>query len=256
MKRTVTFTGTREQAKRLIHSLIAEIPKSGGEHADLVHGIKMRVGMTALQCIQEDFATKSAGGTGADGIRWKELDKKTVAYSRNGGEPKTKPFPGQRGLLTEAENSRWRWYFWTRKMWFMAKFGMGEQEASVAASRVAWSRLKGEGARTKLDYYGNRKVPIGRINDRLFNSFSPGGDPDEQSILSEPPDAPIPGDRILRDMAGSVVVGSNLDYAERFHAQRPFWPAGGLPEPWQQRISASTAEGVSEAIELLMEGPR
>jgi hypothetical protein len=66
------------------------------------------------------------------------------------------------------------------------------------------------------------------------------------------PDAPIPADRILREEAGAIVVGSNVEYAESFHAERPLWPQGELPASWNERIAEAARSGIEEAVEMIM----
>lgn len=260
----IYFNGTREDLRRLLSSFIASMSGDAGEFEPYVRGIKLRVGMVALSCIQEAFLQKSAGNVGDDGIKWAPLSKYTIARRKLGPQDKAllKGYGAQngrdvlgrvkRGFLTPAQDERWRKIYGSRKAMFMAKHGLDEAAASEHAAQIAWATLKAEGAKTKLEALGSRKVEIGRDTGRLFNSLSPGtANPGGYPLLAQPPDAPAPSDRVLREEAGAVVVGSNVEYAADFHAARPLWPVG-MPEAWQERIMDAARSGIQEAIGMIL----
>jgi len=241
-----------------------------------VRGIKLRVGMVALDCVQEAFIAKAAGGTGDDGITWPPLKKETIANRRVGagdvadlksmGITKRKYGYGarrqgsgdldakgrlKRGFLTAAEDARWKKIFASRKAQMMGKHGMSEGEASARAAQIAWAVLKSEGAKTKLDVLGNRHVLIGRDTGRLLSSLSPGvADSEHHPILTPPPEVE---DRVLREEVGCVIVGTNVEYASSFAKRRPLWPNNGqLPNAWMSRINSAAASGIAEAIGIIL----
>ena len=278
MSRQIHYAGTRAQLYRLIHDFIGGFSSAGGQFAPYVAGIKLRVGMVALACVQEDFVQKANGGAGEDGIQWPALKKETIANrpigtgdvaglktqgitKRSQGSGARRQGPDsldklgrlKRGFLTAEQDKRWRMLFATRKAQLMAKHGLSEGAAAGRAASIAWSILKSEGAKTKLEVLGNRKVQIGRNSGRLFNSLSPGtASPEAHPILQQPPDAPEPADRVLREEAGAVIVGSNVEYAKAFHAIRKLWPDGDLPDAWNRRIEAGAKSGVSEALGIIL----
>jgi hypothetical protein len=278
MSKEISFDGTREQLRKLLWSFLGSIGGGSGPFVPQVRGIKLRVGMIALACVQEAFIEKASGGTGEDGIQWPPLKKQTIANRRVGdsdiasmkSQGITKRQSGygarkqgagdldskgrlKRGFLTDAEDKRWKKIFASRKAQMMGKHGMSEGAASARAAQIAWAVLKSEGAKTKLEVLGNRKVMIGRDTGRLFNSLSPGvADPDSHPLLTPPPEVE---ERVLREEVGCVIVGTNVVYASAFAKTRPLWPkTGQLPAPWMQRIHAGAASGIAEAIEMIIQG--
>jgi hypothetical protein len=277
MAQQITFNGTHEELRRLLYSFVASLSGRTGAYAPYVRGIKLRVGMTALACVQEAFVVKADGGVGDDGISWEPLKKATIAARRigPGDVPGLKALgitkrqfgygarrQGQgdldvkgrlkRGFLTQAEDKRWKMIFATRKMAMMARHGMSEEAAAGRAAQIAWATLKAEGAKTRLEVLGNRHVQIGRDTGRMLASLSPGVvDPMTHPLTADPE---IGEETILREEPGAVIVGTTTEYAGRFHAQRPLWPANNeLPPPWSKRIEEAAKSGVLEAITMILE---
>jgi hypothetical protein len=228
----------REVMTRFVEALAGRTPFA----AELVRGVQIRVGMTLLSLAQADFVTKARGGTGKDGIRWDPLKPSTIAQRRTtAAERKALGITGKRvrGLLTPAEDKRWRMIFASRKAYLIAKFGLGEREASAQAAQIAWATLKAAGAKTKLQVLGGRVVEMLRDTGRLFNSLSPA----------------LQGsaDQVFRMEPGAVTVGTNVVYAARQHRMRPFWPVDGrLPEAWVQPVMDTLRRGIMEAVAVLM----
>ena len=202
-----------------------------------------RMGVALLSQVQQDFVTKSKGGTGRDGIKWKPLAPATIAQRRTTAtERKALGITGkrERGLLTPAQNQRWRNIFGTRVRWLMAH-GLSYGEAAGKAASMAWAILKREGAMTKLAVLGGRNVQILRDTGLLFRSFSPGkgetkyagADADQQVFETAYP---------------AVTVGTKVKYASRQHAARPFWPQAIPPEWW-----AAVAKAAARGIRLLVQ---
>ncbi len=265
MGQEIHTQATRGEVRALIWALIQGLSGSGSDHAQLVRGIKLRVGLTALGLITKAFDDKSQHQTGEDGIKWAELSPATIAARRlNVGDRQMlkgmgiKNRDALRPFLTPAQDRRWKMLFATRKSWLMAK-GADEGTASAIAAASAWTILKAEGARTKLEVLGSRLVEIGKDTGRLAMSVSPGiTDPSSFPLDADPPEPDTvpesqPGDRILRDEPGAVVVGSNVEYAARFHAKRPLWPQS-LPSSWTERLTEVCRGAVLEAIGLVVEG--
>lgn len=265
MSQELRYHGGINEFRRLFDELMGGLAGRPTPYAHYLHGIKLRVGMVALACVQEAFVVKADGGTGEDGVTWPPLKRETIAQRpislsgpnndlallrSHGVKPHGKH---ERGLLTPEQNKRWRFLFATRKAWLRAKHGMGDGEASARAAQIAWATLKAEGAKTKLEVLGGRHVQIGRNTGRLFASLSPGTEQPESHPLLEPaPEAPIPEDRILRIEDAAVIIGSNLIYAGKFHALRHLWPVGDLPAPWAERIVEAARSGVVEAVTSIL----
>lgn len=260
---TVSYQGTNRDVRRLIFGLVAGLSGRDDEFSVLVTGIKLRIGLTALQLVSEAFDDKSEHGAGSDGIQWAELSPETIARRRLGpGDEKMlkgegiHPTQGLRPFLTPAQDARWKRIFAQVKARMMGRFGMDEGAASARAGQAAWSVLKAEGARTKLEVLGSRFVQIGKDTGRLAASLSPGiEDPGNFPLdgTAPPPETVSnskPGDRILVTTdPGKVIVGTAVEYAERFSAKRPLWPSGGaLPAAWEEELSRVCGSAVSEAI--------
>lgn len=270
MSTTVHTRCTSATVIDLIRRAVASVAGTAPASA-YSRGLRLRVGLAALSCIQEAFVVKAAGGTGEDGIQWAPLKKETIAnrplgpsdvaglksagirkgkhgYSARSQSSNDLDARGRlkRGFLTQAQDQRWRKIFSQKKAMMMARHGLSAQEAGARAAAIAWATLKAEGAKTKLEMLGNRRVQIGRSSGRLFSSLSPGlADPIHAPILTQPEAVE---DRILREEPGEVVVGSNVSYAGKFHRKRPLWPSGELPPAWSQRIAEAAASGIAEMI--------
>lgn len=280
MSKEIDFHGRRDELRRLLWSFLLGLAGRAeqGAFAPHISGIKLRIGMVALSCVQEAFITKAAGGADEAGIQWEALKPQTIANRpigegdiaslKAGGITKRKYGFGarrqgagdldtlgrlKRGFLTAAQDKKWRRIFATKKAELQTRWGMGDAAASARAAQSAWATLKAEGAKTKLDVLGGRNVQIGRNSGRLFNSLSPGvDDPEQHPLLVPPPDVE---ERILREEVGSVVVGTNVEYAGAFHSKRPLWPSdGSIPAAWMDRINEAARSGITEAIEMILGG--
>jgi hypothetical protein len=244
MADVITYRGSREQLLRILRELPATLAGDVPDHADIVRGVQLRVGVAALSQVQQDFLTLSRGGTARWGMVWKPLSRKYLAYSRRVSrqEKKALGVVGRRvrGLLTPQQDRRWRQIYVTRLA--RLRLHMDEREAQATAARIAWATVKREGARTKLEVYGNRKVDIGRDTGRMLRSLSPG-------VGDRPSGA---AEQVFETPPGRVIVGTNVPYFPRFHRDRPVWPAdGSIPDAWWPAIRAAAARGIVVALERL-----
>lgn len=246
----IVFAGSRDELRRLL----ADVPRILSGHAPdplgIARGLQLRLGVALLSKVQQAFIVKSRGGTGEDGIRWKPMKPASIAGRRTtGGERRQLGISGKRvrGLLTPAQDKRWRSIFAKEKARLIAKFGLGDKEAAARAAQKAWAILKSEGAKTKLAVLGSRQVDIMRDTGRLFRSLSPGVE-----------DRPSGADgQVFQTPPGRVIVGTNVVYAAYQHRLRPLWPPGGrLPEAWWQQLVKAGVRGLAQAVRLLIEGQR
>lgn len=239
----VTYRGTSNGVRSLIAAIPSILAGRTSDPGGVAQAIQLRIGVAALSQIQQDFITKSRGGTGRDGIKWKPLKRETIAARRTTrGELKSLGVSGKRtrGLLTPAEDKLWRQIFGSRLA--RLRFHMGEGAARAMAAQIAWAELKRRGAKTKLEVLGGRVVMIGRDTGRMFRSFAPGVD-DQPSGEAE---------QVFETPPGSVIVGSNVPYFARFNRDRPCWPTDGtLPPAWEAAIVAAASRGLVVAVELL-----
>lgn len=241
----IYFRGTREDLRRIL----SQVPRTMAGASDpygIANGILTRVGVALLSKIQQAFIVKSRGGVGEDGIKWAPLKRETIAQRRTtAGERKALGVVGKRvrGLLTPAQDKRWRALFASEKSRLMAKFGMGSEAASGMAAKLAWGILKSEGAQTKLAVLGSRQVDICRDTSRYFRSLSPG-------VADRPSGA---DGQVFETAPGKVIVGTNIPYAARQHAQRPLWPPdGNLPATWWDHLLTTAQRGLLRALALIL----
>lgn len=237
-----TFHGSRADLVKILRTLPQAL-SGGPDPYGISRSIQLRAGVTLLSKIQQAFRVKSQGGTGEDGITWDKLKRATIAQRRTSGrERKALGITGKRtrGLLTPAEDKKWRAIFASR----LAKLRMvlSEGEAKAQAAQIAWAILKSGGAQTKLQVLGGRTVDIGRDTSRMYRSLTPGSGEtrsgEAEQIFEIPP--------------GWVIVGSNVPYFPAFHKKRPVWPPdGSLPQSWADAIAKSIQRGCVAAIVFL-----
>lgn len=189
---------------------------------------------TLTQKVKEQFIVKSRGGTGDDGISWKPLSKSYLAYGRRFGKGEQAALkaaaglgkgnrfaPGNnKGLLTAAQLKRWRKLYASALMWLDDEPG-----SSARAAAYAWSTLKKEGAKTKLDVYGNRKVEMLRDTGNLLASL---GYEVEKSELK---------------------VKFSAPYAKAVLSKRPAWPLDEpVPDSWLALVRNSIRDSISALL--------
>lgn len=246
----VIFHGSREELRGALAQLPRILAGRAPDRLGIAEGLQLRLGVALLSKVQQAFLVKSRGGTGDDGITWRRMKPASIAQRRTTRiERKQLGIGGKRvrGLLTPAQDKRWRLLFARKKAELQAKFGLGDTEASAKAAQFAWGVLKSEGAKTKLAVLGSRQVDMCRDRSRYFRSLSPGVE-DKPSGEAE---------QVFETRGGLVIVGTNVPYAERQHAMRPLWPANGqLPAAWWKYLLQVAVRGAAKAASLLLGGGR
>ena len=256
----VVFHGTRAELRNLTYRLGAILAGREADTVGVARGFLLSLGVAALSDIKDAFVTKARGGTDEMGITWPPLSKKYLAYGRRFGrgekvgltraaglDPKLNRFaPGRgKGLLTKAELERWRQIF--SRTWPRFYVSTGSiVYAKAMAARIAWATLKKEGAKTKLEVFGNRQAEILRDTGILLNSLSPGivsGTPGPNASYNKP--TPAGGEQQIFELsAGQVAVGTTVAYAAAHNKpikatvpRRQFLPddASQVPETWWER---------------------
>lgn len=228
-----TFRGTPEQLQRLLERLPALLTAQGGQDAQR---LARAVGVEMLSIVKEAYITKARGGTDEAGIKWLPLDPRTIAYGRRhkGLTQKrnraAKAGRTARPLLTASQDALWRRVF--------ARCVAQGDDKQTAAMK-AWGAAKRAGGKTIIGQYGGASVEIGRDTSRLINSLSPGAK-----------------DCILDASAGAVRVGSNVEYAQHFHAKRPIWPndPAGFPDAWLERLGGIMSEFLANWLKRKLGG--
>lgn len=232
------FRGGRAEATRIIRAMVGTL--TGNGTSNLAQGVFLSLGFAALSDIQGDFVRKARGEAGEDGNRWPRLSPKTLAYSRRFGPSEKSRLKreagldrangfapgGKDGLLTKQQLKRWRHIYGTRLARLAASMPFGE--AKARAAQIAWATLKAEGAKTKLEVFGNRPHEVLRDTGILLNSLSMGRQGGDGATLTySPPTAPGGEHQVFQALENGVIVGTNVPYA-RVHNEGN--PAKGIPE--------------------------
>lgn len=270
----VYFRGGRIAARMLARRLALILTGRESDPMHIGRGVFLSLGFAALSDVKNDFVTKARGGVGEDGVRWPPLDRKTIAYGRRFGRGEQAALKkaaglgkGNRhgigantGLLTAAQKKRWQSIFGTR--FARLSLSMPEREAKSRAAAIAWTMLKREGAKTKLEVFGNRTVEILRDTGVLFNSLSPGEmDNPGPAAVYTPPRGDGGDQQVFRLLENGVIVGTNVKYAAvhqngdpaRGIPARPFLPADGVPDAWEQRWLDVGLQAIEAGARMLYE---
>lgn len=243
---TIRFRGTRAELVEALQKFVAAL---GAADSDAVRSWQLRLGMTLLSQIRQDFIVKSRGGVGRDGIVWPPLKPETIAQRRTtAGERKSLGITGRRvrGLLTPDQDRRWRGIYSSTYQRLVLE--LGHTAAAARAAQSAWAILKAEGAQTKLATLGTRQVDILRDTGLLLRSLTP------PSTASSSTDG-----QILEANNGLVSVGSTI---HPWHHRgvpgklpaRPFWPLDGrIPDVWWEAITRAALRGLLDLLTLQLE---
>lgn len=224
------LTVRSELTRRQINDLLRNLPGvlSGRQARD---PLNLRTSFWAAYShrwwtqVSDDFVIKSAGGRGRTG-RWKPLTQKYKAYGRPvgkgdisrlkiGGRGQKAFARRERGLLTKAQNKKWKAIFASMLAKLAPSEGLGE--AKKHAARIAWSVLKKEGAQTKLDTLGRRNLPIGIRTGEMEKAIQPGR-------LGGAGGYVPPRHQTYELRPRSVILGVEIPYVSGFHKRRPLWP--------------------------------
>jgi hypothetical protein len=280
------FQGNRDEAVVIIRSVVAQLLGRAPDSQGIARGVFYAIGIAALSDIQEAFIIKSRGGTDAAGITWPKLSKKYLAYGRRFGPgeqaalkraaglgkghnrgvggnrivgsrfegDEVRPvYGGNTGLLTAAQQQRWKTVFAQTFAWAMARFGEGKAR-SIAAGH-AWNVIKAEGAKTKLEVYGSRVVDILRDTGVLFNSISPGF---LNGSEYTPPSGEGGDQQIFRALQDGIVIGTTVVYAGAHNQgkgvpKRQIFPERS-PSVWTQRWAQVATQAIENGVAYALQG--
>ena len=220
---SIPLRGDATAIRNYLRRLPAMLSGRTTDPQQLGRTFKTLFAVNVLDHISKAFAIKAAGGTDDLGDKWRPLKRSTIAQRPVGvAEKKALGITGkrERGLLTPAQNARWKGIF--AGIFRKLAPRVGEAEAKATAAKIAWSILKREGAMTKLDVLGGRNVLIHRVTDRLYRSLSVG------SFLFAAKGTvnyrPHPDQVLDVDRANEIVIGTKVPYAEHVHKLRRLWP--------------------------------
>jgi phage gpG-like protein len=259
----IEFRGSRADLLQKVRFLVRVL--AGREHdpLGLQRELLIPVSFSLLANVRDAYVTKARGGTDAMGVSWPPLSKKYLAYGRRfgkGEQAALKRAAGlgaghhHRGLLTAAQNKRWKAIYARCLARFL--LSMPEREAKGRAAQAAWAVLKREGAKTKLEVFGNRQAEILRDTGQLLNSLTPGVWHGGGSY--SPPAAKGGENQVLRVEGGSAVVGTNDPKAadhnqgrpERGLPRRQILPDDDsqIPESWREDMLDAARIAMTEII--------
>lgn len=245
----------RDEVEALIRSLPAVLAGRAPDPHGIGRGFRLRMAFAFFSVVKEEFIVKSRGGTDAAGIKWRPLSREYLAYQRpmgrNGSGSRQPPRAGglapggHDGFMSQKQLKAWRACY-AHVLNALVLKGVPVDEAKGRAAATAWARAKKSGVRTKLDVFGSRDVEILRDRGILFNSLSPGVVLDNGPAADySPPTGDGGQNQVVRDDGSSLLVGTNVDYAERNHRIRPLWPPDGrLPQEWWDEILDAGVSGL------------
>ena len=244
-----THIRTKASSKE-VKKIIASIPSiiAGNEKDPL--GLHNRfwgaVALSMYESLNKAFERKAQGQQDDLGNTWDDILPHTKAYSR---KPQTGDLSrSQRrgysdtstiGLLTPNQYKKWKKIF--GHIYHKEKERLGENEAKKLAGQIAWTRLKQEGADTKIRALGNRKLLILRDTDKLYRSFLPGK-------LTARSYRKYNRDQIYVVEKGKITIGTKVEYASEVFEDRPLWH--GDIGPWIKKASRA---GISRITLYLKE---
>jgi hypothetical protein len=260
MSTDIVFKGKSEQARNALRSFVAMLTGRHPDNFQIARSVFYVLGFQALTDIQSDFIRKSRGGVGEDGVKWPPLSPEYLAYGRRFGKGEkaalkkaagldrshSRGVGGKGGLLTAQQQQRWRKVYSQTLAATAARYDIAQ--AKQIAAGHAWNVIKSEGAKTKLEVFGNRQVDMLRDTGVLFNSLSPGTVSPDGSDYQQPTGEG--GDQqIFRALSDGIVVGSNVAYADYQNRTRPFLPKE-IPSAWQARWESMVARIIPTALRI------
>ncbi len=276
MSETIYFRGTREELRQLVGRLALTLSGRGDDAYGIGKGFSTVIGFAALSDIKDNFVTCANGGTGELGVTWPPLSKAYLAYGRRFGVGEQAALkkavglgaanryaPGnKKGLLDAQQLKRWKQLF--ARYFNRLMLSLGETAAKAWAAKFAWADLKREGAKTKLDVFGNRKVQILRDTGVLLNSLSPGVLTTAGAEINYRKPAALGGEQQLFEAtAGTVIVGTTVPYAAVHnygHPAKPKMPRRQflpdderqVPDVWWQRWLDVGLLAVQQGMKILV----
>lgn len=258
MSTEIVLQGGRADARRAIKRFVGILTGKSPDQGGLARSVFFVLGIAALSDIQEDFIRKSRGGVGEDGVKWKPLSKQYLAYGRRFGKGEQAQLKrnaglgskhhrgvgGKGGLLTAQQQKRWNQVYRQTVAAMAARYDI--EEARRIAAGHAWNVIKAEGAKTKLEVFGNRQVDMLRDTGVLFNSLSPGYlSSDGRDYVK--PSAEGGDQQIFEALRDGILLGSNVAYAGAQNSSRPFLPRA-IPDAWQNRWADIGIAAVNSAL--------
>lgn len=264
---TIVYRGTRQQLTQLLASLPSIMAGRAPDLHGVAKGLQLRVGVAFLSQVQQDYVTKSRGGTGKDGVKWAPLKTSTIVARRRskedvknirlavrsdlgkaGAREVERHIAARRGELTETMRSHVG-----RQKGLTLNWLAGSARGLSRAQIEEQARRQGASIQTIRSILGARTVEILVDTRRMFRAFSPG--------VADRPSGEA--EQQITTGAGQVILGVNVPYfATHQHGDpkhnipaRPIVPKNGvIPTAYWPAILQAGATGLVRAVMLLASG--
>jgi hypothetical protein len=236
------FKVTTRKGKETVRRMIRDLPRMLSGKKNDIYGVREAFwggfAYSLYNSIFKAYIWKSTLAKDDLGNSWPDLSPRTKAYRR---AKKTTRTP--LGLLTPTERKRWWSIYKQFKAFFIQKRKFPVKKAKAFAARKAWSVLKAEGAKTKLQVYGKEKFPVLIHKGRLVASLTPGAFNGTQYRARN-------RNQIFTVDRSGLTMGTRVKYAIEHHdpkksyiPRRRLWPDN--MSPWiRLAMTAGTAAAV------------
>lgn len=241
----IVWTRERKELQRVLDNLPRALAGRVPDRGRLARGVMLAMGVSLLADAKANFIELSRGNPGIDGTKWKPLSPYTKAArlrkTARAAFLRSKGIKGrrERGLLTPAQNAKWKRIFGAMFRKFVGDYSVGEAKAKAA--QIAWAALKRDGALLVKNVFADAPADILVDTGRLLASITPGYIGPSGYL---PPRGAKRGDHVMDIQPGRVIVGTNVEYAQKQHKHRPFWPAE-IPNQWAQNCATAAAGAVA-----------
>ncbi len=259
IKRVIVTSDRREELTEIIRQLPSMIAGRTPDRDGIAAGFRARIAWTFFSLVAPNFNELGRGQPGVDGDKWPPLTKEYLAYQRpvKGRQPPKAGGlapGGNDGFLTPAQLKQWKQIFADRYAFYVMR--ESDEKAKEIAARLAWHEIKKQGAKTKLQEFGGRKVGVEYQTlvdtGRLRQSLQPGELIDRGIAAEYQPSE----DQVSEDLSYQIVVGTNVQHAGAHHnakspkRRRRFWPER-FPNFWWDQIFGVARSGILRIGELV-----
>lgn len=174
------------------------------------------------------------------GNSWPDISPQTKAYRR------TRRPRGPLAMLSSSQRKEWWKIYKQFKAYFITKKNFSEKQAKTQAAKKAWTEIKKQGGKTKIQAFGDKKMLVLIDRGKLFDSLLPGSFNGTQYRTRS-------RKQIFKVVKTGLIMGTRVKYASRHHEpkkvgfpQRRLWPVN--IRPW---VKNATQAGILAATRRL-----
>ena len=267
----VTTPSSKAEIEELVRNLPGILSGRLQDVGGVGKGFRARIAFALMGKIAKRFKLMGRGNADINGQKWAELSKEYLAYGRpwrgkNKRLPDGRRVPqggkraggsGDDGLLTKSQDKRW-WKLYREALAGLVSRHPLAKAKGIAAAH-AWTVIKSEGGKTKIDHpgLGGRKIgqyQILKNNGDLELSLTQG------ELAQDGPAATYkkPTGQIFRQPTGQIIVGSGNPNAGFHHfgkgrRKRLLWPEP-IPDVWWDDILKIAISGLGQIGILFQQG--